>query len=1332
MLTTQFRRIFVLLLVVGLGTAVFVLTAQATPPRQEDRPSRTNIEDIPHLPLAGTPEAQMAVQAVSVVPASKVAFQSYRSGNWDIFVGNDDGSGQTAVTSHIRADIHPHLNRGSTAVVYASRSDDHDYEIYRVNVDGSNRVALTNNEADDGNPQWSPNGTRIVFESYRDGQAEIYVMNADGSGQTRLTTNGAFDGMPSWSPDGTKIAFSSSRSGAYRIWVMNANGSNPVRLSNQPYSFRPQWSPDGSKIAYDADDNNDTWQELWVMDADGTDPYPRHQDYGSKDVWAGSWSPDGRYIAFTTIHFVYYQGNWYWDYAYLDAITPSGGGNTIRLSQSDVDWYPRWQTSDTQVPTSQIQALSANSPAPIMVRWVGNDTGGSGLRSYDVQVKMGANGTWTDWQIGTTATSGAYNGVGGQTYYFRSRVRDNAFNIEAWPTNADSSTTVESLPPNSSLSPLPPYHRRDQGVPVQWGGSDPGGSGIASYDVQYRIDGGNWVNWQTDTPETISSFWAYEEGNNYEFRVRAIDRAQNEGDWSAPDADSQITFYEWGLAGMAYDNSGAPVSGIGVTTTPGVLGIVADDPDGEYHAYIADASATYTVTWGKNGYDNLPATTFVGKVGEGAAPNGWQDVFLPPANNVVENWGFESGGFDSWQPSGVVTAVVTTNTSHTGQYATRLGPMSLFEPAQGVSNNIVIARNAASVIGSNDAVHLVYFGWVNDSHYEMFYTQRSQSGSWSSPQSLTPNISVDTNTESVQMILGQNGVLHLTWFGNPAGDYSYYKVYYMQRTTSGVWSSPVIISGNMDARYPQIAVDNSGIVHIVWQYANAAAIYYSRRAVNGIWSSPTMLSLIDDYYTDYAHIVAGSDGVVHVVWREFGGQSGEHLYYTRRNTNGIWTTPQILINSSATIAELMLEIDSQQAVHLFWQNGIVPYATLYYSRLQGTVWSSAYPVVQTYFTNADVVVGSDNSLHLVWSDASSSPYNEADIYYKKRGSNGVWSNVQHLSSSLPGSSLVPKIAISSGGALHVVWGNGNCENNYEIYYSQQRANSGWSVPQSITSGIINLVCPTNSEILVDSLGLAHITWDDGTYYPSTGLVYHIKQAVAEETGDAAVSQMITVPMTMTNPALSFLYQLVGAAAQYDTGLFVEVDDGTAVTPLLSTGEEVGDWQHEWVNLAEWSGENITLTFRLHQEEDAPLLYAYLDEVTVGSTYSDVDIDVINDTAILPGEETTLSLIYNNRGGAAARGVTITYTLPAGMTYLSASVPPASTNPFVWHVPDLPAKSDPFEILVTARVNANTPAFTTLTSTAVISTTDPELELLNNQAEGHIYTATFRYLPIIAR
>ena len=126
---------------------------------------------------------------------------------------------------------------GSEDGKIAFESDrDGDLEIFVMNADGTGVTQLTNNDADDWHPVWSPNGKQIAFQGDRDGDDEIFVMNADGTGGTQLTDHDADDWGPVWSPNGKQIAFQSDRYGDDEIFVMDADGSNVVSLGQQGYA----------------------------------------------------------------------------------------------------------------------------------------------------------------------------------------------------------------------------------------------------------------------------------------------------------------------------------------------------------------------------------------------------------------------------------------------------------------------------------------------------------------------------------------------------------------------------------------------------------------------------------------------------------------------------------------------------------------------------------------------------------------------------------------------------------------------------------------------------------------------------------------------------------------------------------------------------------------------------------------------------------------------------------------------------------------------------------------------------------------------------------------
>ena len=163
---------------------------------------------------------------------------------------------------------------GQIAFVRGPPGEIESFEIYVMNDDGSGQTRLTNNDASDGDPSWSPDGSQIAFTSNRDdANFDIYVMNDDGSGQTRLTNNDASDGGPSWSPDGSQIAFTSNRdSGNPGVYVMNADdGSDVTRLTGTDEDgSEPSWSPDDTRIAFvsNRDSSESENNAIYVMNAD--------------------------------------------------------------------------------------------------------------------------------------------------------------------------------------------------------------------------------------------------------------------------------------------------------------------------------------------------------------------------------------------------------------------------------------------------------------------------------------------------------------------------------------------------------------------------------------------------------------------------------------------------------------------------------------------------------------------------------------------------------------------------------------------------------------------------------------------------------------------------------------------------------------------------------------------------------------------------------------------------------------------------------------------------------------------------------------------------------
>ena len=209
----------------------------------------------------------------------------------DIFIANIYQG--TAVENPLRGgkaeeNFLPVFSPDGTKIAFQSNRDGN-AEIYVMNRDGSGIRRITNHPLSDTTPTWSPSGNQIAFVSDRTGSPQIYVVDADGLNFRPLTVGlesvlrpadlvasavqrdrlrgagpaAGFDikvldlatrerrqitfgegsnESPAYAPNGRHLAFSSTRAGRRQIYVIDRMGKDVRQLTRAGNNQTPAWS----------------------------------------------------------------------------------------------------------------------------------------------------------------------------------------------------------------------------------------------------------------------------------------------------------------------------------------------------------------------------------------------------------------------------------------------------------------------------------------------------------------------------------------------------------------------------------------------------------------------------------------------------------------------------------------------------------------------------------------------------------------------------------------------------------------------------------------------------------------------------------------------------------------------------------------------------------------------------------------------------------------------------------------------------------------------------------------------------------------------------------
>jgi Tol biopolymer transport system component/DNA-binding winged helix-turn-helix (wHTH) protein len=163
-----------------------------------------------------------------------------------------------------REQLSPSISPDASRIAFQSNRTGSN-EIWMANADGSNALQLTSfGIRGTGSPQWSPDGKLIAFDSRVDGEANIYLIDPRGGVPRKLEIDIHGNSVPAWSHDGKWLYFDNGDDArSPSVWKVSSSGGHAVQIAKNEAYF-PRESPDGRYVYFNRNG------QLWRVETNGT------------------------------------------------------------------------------------------------------------------------------------------------------------------------------------------------------------------------------------------------------------------------------------------------------------------------------------------------------------------------------------------------------------------------------------------------------------------------------------------------------------------------------------------------------------------------------------------------------------------------------------------------------------------------------------------------------------------------------------------------------------------------------------------------------------------------------------------------------------------------------------------------------------------------------------------------------------------------------------------------------------------------------------------------------------------------------------------------------
>ena len=237
------------------------------------------------------------LEGVAFSPDGRVVYTSNAGGNLNLWIANQDGTGQKQLTTDPHNHLNPVVSPDGRYIVFTSDIAG-PQNIWRIDIDGSNPKQLTKGEADR-YPHCSPDSQWVVYTANDSGKQTLSKVRIDGGDPIQMTNFTSARAVVS--PDGKQFACAyledQEKPPRWVVAIIPFEGGQPTKKFGIPRLRQRiilRWSVSGQELTYIV--NVAGISNIWSQPVNGSPP-KQLTDFKSNQIFFFDWSRDGKQLA---------------------------------------------------------------------------------------------------------------------------------------------------------------------------------------------------------------------------------------------------------------------------------------------------------------------------------------------------------------------------------------------------------------------------------------------------------------------------------------------------------------------------------------------------------------------------------------------------------------------------------------------------------------------------------------------------------------------------------------------------------------------------------------------------------------------------------------------------------------------------------------------------------------------------------------------------------------------------------------------------------------------------------------------------------------------------